>query len=117
MIDLSCVAPLRADEIGKEIEKVIATVEKGSVITQVWGVRVLAHVAAGAPRHSSLIFRFLLDLLKLCKPRDVPTHTESILPAITMKNKDTVLAVIEMRRPAFTVAHEKRMKKALKIFP
>ena len=117
MIALAAVAPLRAEEIGTEIENVIATVEKGSVITQVWGMRVLAHVAVGAPRHSSLIFPFLLDQLKLCKPRDVPTHTESILPAITAENKDAVLEIVKMRRPEFTAAHEKRMKKVLKKFP
>ncbi len=114
MIALATVAHLRPEEIGEEIKKVIATIEKGSVITHVWGMRVLAQVAAGAPQHSALIFPFLLDQLKLCKPRDVPTHTESILPAINEKNKDEVLEIIEMRRPEFTAAHEKRMGKVLK---
>jgi hypothetical protein len=114
MIALATVAHLRPEEIGEEIKKVIATIEKGSVITHVWGMRVLAQVAAGAPQHSALIFPFLLDQLKLCKPRDVPTHAESILPAINEKNKDEVLEIIEMRRPEFTTAHEKRMGKVLK---
>jgi hypothetical protein len=114
MIALATVAHLRPEEIGEEIKKVIATIEKGSVITHVWGMRVLAQVAAGASQHSALIFPFLLDQLKLCKPRDVPTHTESILPAINEKNKDEVLEIIEMRRPEFTAAHEKRMGKVLK---
>jgi len=30
------------------------------------------------------------------------------------ENKDEVLAIIELRRPEFTAAHEKRMKKVLK---
>jgi hypothetical protein len=114
MIALATIAHLRPEEIGEEIKNVLATVEKGSVITKVWGMRVLAQVAAGAPQHSPLIFPFLLDQLKLCKPRDVPTHTESILPAITAENKAAVLEIIEMRRPEFTAAHEKRMKKVLK---
>lgn len=114
MIALATVAHLRPGEIGEEIENVITTVEKGSVITHVWGMRVLAQVAASAPQHNALIFPFLLDQLKICKPRDVPTHSESILPAISAENKDEVLAIIEMRRPEFTAAHEKRMKKVLK---
>lgn len=117
MIALGTIAALRPAEIGAKLDDLLATVENGSVITQVWGMRVLANVAAGAPQYSPRIFPFLLDQLKQCTPRDVPTHTESILPAITTENKDEVLAIIEMRRPEFTTAHEKRMKKVLKQFP
>lgn len=114
MIAPGTIASLRPAEIGEKLNDVLTTVENGSVITQVWGMRVLAQVAAGAPQHSPRIFPFLLDQLKLCKPRDVPTHAESILPAVTADNKDELLAVIESRRPEFTPAHEKRMKKVLK---
>ena len=117
MIALGTIAALCPAEIGAKLDDVLTTVENGSVITQVWGMRVLANVAAGAPQYNPRIFPFLLDQLKLCTPRDVPTHTESILPAITPENKDEVLTIIEMHRPEFTAAHEKRMKKVLKQFP
>ena len=117
MTALSAVADLRPQEIGEEIENVIATVEKGSVITQVSGMLVLAKVSAGAPQYTPRIFTFLLYQLKLLTPRDVHTHTEIVLPAFTAENKDEVLAIIEMRRPEFTAAHKKRMKKVLKQFP
>jgi len=114
MIALGTIAHLQPEEIGKHLDDVLRTVENGSVITQVSGMRVLANVAAGAPQHSPRIFPFLLDQLKTCTPRDVPTHTENILPAITPENKNEVLTIIELRRPEFTAAHEKRMKKVLK---
>ena len=114
MIALKTIASLRPEEIGRELDTLLMVVENGSVITQVTGVSVLAQVAAGASQHSPRIFPFLLDQLKTCTPRDVPTHTESILPAITAENKNEVLTIIEMRHPEFTAAHEKRMKKVLK---
>jgi hypothetical protein len=44
----------------------------------------------------------------------VPTHAESILPAVTESNRAAFLAAIEARRPEFSAAQEKRMKKVLK---
>jgi hypothetical protein len=114
MIALKTIASLRPEEIGRELDTLLKVVENRSVITQVTGVSVLAQVAAGAPQHSPRIFPFLLDQLKTCTPRDVPTHAESILPAVTESNRTAFLAAIEARRPEFSAAQEKRMKKVIK---
>jgi hypothetical protein len=114
MIALGTIAHLRPAEIGAKLDDVLSIVENGSVITQVWGIRVLAQVAAGAPQHSPRIFPFLLDQIHNCIPRDVPTHAESILPAVNADNRTAFMAAIETRRPELTPAQEKRLKKVLR---
>jgi len=114
MIALGNIADLRPDEIWKKIDIVLLTVEHGSVITVVWGVRVLAKVAAASPAYSPKIFPFLTGMLKTCIPRDVPTHAESMLPAVNRGNLDEIKAVILKRQPELSPAQLSRMKKVLR---
>jgi hypothetical protein len=47
-------------------------------------------------------------------PRDVPTHSESILIVVDRDNKAELLAVMESRRSELTSAQLTRYKKVLK---
>jgi hypothetical protein len=114
MIALGNIASLRADEIWQEIDGVLATVAHGSVITVVWGVRVLAEVAAASPAYSQKIFPFLTGVLKTCIPRDVPTHAESMLPAINPANLAEIKAILINRQPELSPAQLSRMKKVFR---
>ncbi len=115
MIALGTMADLAHEEIAASIDQVFTVIHAGSVITVVWGVRVLAKTLAHEPQLESKIFPELLHLLQICVPRDVPTHLESMLPMITPTNRDKILAVVESRRSALTSAHITRLKKVLKI--
>lgn len=72
MIALGNIVDLCPDEIWAKIDIVLSTVEHGSVITVLWGVRVLAKTAAANPVYSLKIFPFLTEVLKTCIPRDGP---------------------------------------------
>jgi len=114
MIALGNIAGLCPDAIWKKIDSVVLTIERGSVITVLWGVRVLAKVAAANPAYSPRIFPFLTGVLRTCIPRDVPTHAESMLPAVNRANLDEIKAVILVRQPDLSPAQLSRMKKVLK---
>lgn len=114
MIALGNIVGQCPDEIWSKIDEVLSTVEHGSVITVLWGVRVLAKTAASNPVYSLKIFPFLTQILKTCIPRDVPTHAESMLPAIHRNNLDQFMTVILQRQPELSPAQLSRMKKVLR---
>lgn len=114
MIGLAAIADLRPDEIWAQIDDVIRVTESGSVITQVWGIRALAKVAAADEKYKEKIFPYLLEQIRSCIPRDVPTHAGSILPALDKQNKAEFLAVMEARRAALTSAQMTKFRKVLK---
>jgi hypothetical protein len=117
MIALAAIAGLRPAEIWARVDDVIAAVEKGTVITVVWGIRALARVAAADPAYSARIFPVLMRQLRAAIPRDVPTHAESIAPAVNRSNMAEFLAVVESRRGELTPSQAARLKTALKAIP
>jgi hypothetical protein len=114
MIALACVAPLCPQEIWPQVDDVIDTVEHGSVITVVWGVRALARVAAANNAYSARIFPVLLKQLQTCIPRDVPTHAESMVCAVNETNKSQFMAVLTARQPELTPSQLARLRRAVK---
>jgi hypothetical protein len=114
MIGLGCVADLRADEVWAEIEAVMQVVKTGSVITVVWGVKALAKVAASHPERCDRIFPFLLQILKTCIPRDVPTHAGNMLVAVEENVKQEFLSILDTRRTEMTPSQLSRLKKVVK---
>jgi hypothetical protein len=115
MIALATIADRHPHEIWPQIDDILRITESGTVITLVWGMRLLARVAAADERYKEKIFPFLLVQIQTCIPRDVPTHTESILPAVDRKNKVELLSILESRRAEMTPAQLTRFRRALKL--
>jgi hypothetical protein len=88
--------------------------DKGSLITVVWGIKALAKVAAADKSYKRRIFPLLTAQLNKCIPRDVPMHAESILPAIDAQNKQEFLKILEKRKPEMTVSQLARLRKVTK---
>ena len=114
MIAIATIADKKPKEIYAKLDDVKTAMEKGTLITVVWGTKALAKVAAADKTYKPKIFPFLAEQLKKCIPRDVPMHAESILPAIDAKNKQEFLSVIEARKPEMTAAQLARLKKVIK---
>jgi len=114
MIALATVADKKPGEIYSKLENVTAALEKGSLITVVWGIKALAKVAAADKSCKQKIFPLLAAQLKKCIPRDVPMHAESILPAIDAENKQEFLSILEARKPEMTASQLTRLKKVIK---
>jgi hypothetical protein len=114
MIGLATIADRMPKEIWAQFDDVIRVTETGTVITLIWGMRVLAKISAADPLYEKKIFPFLLMQLQTCIPRDVPTHAESILCAVNKNNKKKLLAVLESRRGELTPAQLARLRKVIK---
>lgn len=113
MIALGTFAAKRPHEIWAHIDDVIRVVEHGTVITVVWGIRVLAAVAAVDKKYSQKLFPILLAQLQKCIPRDVPTHAESMLCAVDANNQQEFLAVLTARQPEMSASQLVRLKKVV----
>jgi len=114
MIALATISNLQADAIWVEINTILKIFEKGTVITVVWGVRLFAGLAAARPDYSDNLFPIMLRTLETCIPRDVPTHIESMLPAINPDNKDLILDILNTRQSEFTGSQLARCKRVIK---
>ena len=114
MIALAMISPLQARAIGKRLDEVMKAIDAGSLITVVWGVKTLAGVASASRTYRARILPVLLRQLKTCLPRDVPTHTQSILPAVDESNRGKFLAVLSSRLPDLSPAQTTRLRKVLR---
>jgi hypothetical protein len=114
MIALATIADKKPGEIYAKLDNVTAALEKGSLITVVWGTKALAKVAAADKSYKQKIFPLLTEQLKRYIPRDVPMHAESILPAIDAENKQEFLNILEARKPEMTASQLARLKKVIK---
>jgi hypothetical protein len=114
MIALGTIAAKCPDKIWTSIDDVIHTIDQGTVITVVWGIKVLAAVAAANENYSRKIFPILIDQLQKCIPRDVPTHAESMLSAVDASHQPEFLAVLATRQPEMSPAQLTRLKKVIR---
>jgi hypothetical protein len=114
MIALASVADRRPKEIWQSIEDVVRVTKRGTVITLVWGVRTMARVAAATPRYRKVLFPILIGHVRTCIPRDVPTHAESMLCAVTKSNSKEFLGVLEKRRKELSPSQTARLKKVIR---
>ena len=114
MIALATIAGRKPHEIWQRIDDVIEAVEHGSLITVVWGVKTLARVASTDTTYSQKIFPVLVNQLRSCIPRDVPTDAESMLCAVDAGNRQELLSVLESRRAEMKPSQLARLNKALR---
>lgn len=113
MIALALVADRKPKEVAARADQIMAAVETGTVITMVWGIRVLANASTKNAALKRKAFPFLLSILGKCIPRDVPTHAESMLPAAGPRDQKPLLAILKKREPEMTAAQKTRLRKVI----
>ena len=114
MTALGAIATLKAADIWRQIDIVMRSTELGSAITQDWGIRVLAAVSAADPAHEKKILPLLKTFLQNCRPKDLPRHAESVLPAINTTNRQEIATVLEARVASLRPPQAKRLEKVLR---
>jgi hypothetical protein len=114
MIALTAIAEQKSREIWRNIDDVIDTVQQGSLITVVWGVKTLAQVAHADKRYRKKVFPVLMKQLKECLPRDVPMHAESILCAIDKSNEKEFLSILSRRQREMSSSQLARLRRTLR---
>lgn len=114
MTALGAIAERKAADIWQQIDMVMEVTEKGSAITQDWGIRVLATVSAQDRAYQERIFPFLIRFLERCPPKDLPRHAESTLVAVDGRNKAALQAVLDGRTGGLKPAQRKRVEQVLR---
>lgn len=113
-IALAAIAPLNHKPVLRRMEELKKITECGTVITRVWGIAAIAGAIAKDAEYNTKYFGFLLDQIGKCIPRDVPRHTEDMLPAVNKKNKAGFEAVVKMRAKEMTASQKSKLKRVLK---
>ena len=113
MINIALIADRKPREIMEQLDELIEVIERGSVITQDNGIKILARVGGIDPEYNDQIFPYLMDQLKTCRPKSIPQYAESILTAVDPENQDHYLAVLNERMDELSLAQEKRVKKII----
>lgn len=97
MIAISAITDLKHKEIFASLDKVMATVEKGSVITIDCGVEILAKLNK-YNTYFNTTAPLLIEQLWKCPIKQLPMYIEKSLVSINKMNKEIYLAIIEKRK-------------------
>lgn len=117
MIAISTIAPLKPTHIYKHIDLLLETIKKGSVITEVWGINMLANLCKANADYKQKLLPILLDYLEQCRPIDFAKRVETILPTIEeAKEKELVGNIINAKKPDLSPAQTKKLNSILKKF-
>jgi hypothetical protein len=114
MIALATIAGLQAPDIWSRVDEVITTVDQGTLITVVWGVKTLARVAAADGEYRQRIFPALLQILRTCIPRDVSMHAESMLSAVDETNCRQFLDALASRQPELSPSQLAKVRRTIR---
>lgn len=114
MIALGVIAPLQAERLFVERQKIIETMANGSVITVDNGIRVLAGIASAAEEYNRELFPFLLQHLRTCREKEIAQHAERISLAVNEANRAAFVEVLSARLPGLTASQAARVRKLIR---
>jgi hypothetical protein len=114
MTALGAIAAQSADDLWTHVEVIRHATEKGSAITQDWGVRVLATISAHKATYEAQVLPFLKAFLENCPPKDLPRHAESVLIAANVGNREALAALLTARVPSLKAAGAKRVQAVIR---
>ena len=114
MICLSFIAESKAGEIFEHRETILNAMEKGSVITQDNGIKILASVASVEDEYHQELYPYLIEKLKTCRPKSVAQYAESIFCAVKSENREEYIGVLNKRIGILTSSQQRRVKKIMR---
>jgi hypothetical protein len=114
MIALSTIAERESALVWKHRRAIMETIERGSVITEVSGLKALTRMAAANRRYRKEIEPFLLNYLSEGRPVDLPTRIEEYERIMDGDFPRKVLEALEANAGAFKRAQVARINRVLK---
>jgi len=111
MIALSTIAEVKPGEIFKSIDLIIETMKKGTLITEVWGIKALVNLSLQNKGYKEELLSLLFDYLEKCRPIDFAKRVETILPIIANSEENEIISrIIELKTQELTDAQKKKLK-------
>jgi hypothetical protein len=114
MIALATIATYKPHEIAAQYELIHEKMKNGTVITIVWGIRLIGNLVGEAPEYEEMVMPYVTHLLNTCIPRDVATHGEGLLPMITEQNEHVFRQIFDSRMADMSAAQARRMRGVIK---
>lgn len=113
MTALAAIASLRADDLFPQAKYIQKAIDRGSVITQDGGIKVLAALAAQGSAARQALLPYLVDYLRTCQAKDVARQAEAILPAVDELYRQDYIDTLTARLPELTERQGQRLQKTL----
>lgn len=114
MIALSTVASLRADALFPHVDEIKKTMAAGTVITNDAGMKTLCAIAAHQDEYSQSLLPYLFERLANARPVDAPRYAEFIVEAVSPREQEQFMAILEKWLLSAPAARQARFKKVLK---
>jgi hypothetical protein len=115
MIALATIAHLKAREIFGEIDLVLLTIKKGTIITEVWGIKTIVKVSLDNNLYKNKLLPFLYENLEKCRPIDLATRVETIFPVIyTSEEKEIFDRIIKLKMEELSEAQRKKLQTVIR---
>lgn len=86
MIAIANISTIKAKEIYKKIDLIIETAKKGTLITEVWGIKVMAGVSLADEKYKEKLFPLLSAYLERARPVDFSARLEVVLPVLSTRH-------------------------------
>jgi hypothetical protein len=100
--------PGRIVEERRPIQRVI---DAGTVITDVWGLRALARVAAANEGYREALWKYLLGHVREGRPVDLPTRIEDYEMLLNDKNAKELLKALNENAHALKKSQKSRINR------
>lgn len=114
MIALATITELKPNEIWNSINVIIETMKKGTLITEVWGIKVLVKLSPLHDDYYNKLTPILLDYIKTCRPIDFATRLDLILPVLKPGELNTALEIIEGKKSELKPGQLKKVNAIIK---
>lgn len=115
MIALATIATITADELFAHLDEIQTAMEKGSIITKDNGVKILSLIAAHNKEYQKIIFPMLLKHLQTCRPKNLPQHSQKILPVLDEENKIIFIELLKNRSADLTRSELGKIEKVIRL--
>lgn len=107
MINIALIADRKPDAILEKFAEIVKIINKGTVITQDNGIKILARAGATSLRHNNIVCPYLMSQLRNCRPKSLPQYAESIQVAVRPENKTQFLEILTVRIDELSTAQKK----------
>lgn len=115
MIAISTLVDLEYKTIYSRLDIILEKTEKGSLITQIHGINILASLSRIDGDYKNILLPILLDYLHECRPIDFPKRVGIILPLISTEDEKLKFnMIVDSKIDSLTPTQKGKVDKLLK---
>jgi hypothetical protein len=114
MIALATISELVPEEIWPQRARIMEKIETGTVITNVWGVKVLIGLSKAGDKYYETLISELLRLQEECRDVDFAKRAEDMEPAIRAGEREAYRKILEGRKAKLSKSAQSRLGKVIR---